>query len=61
MASDIAFDRVNEALGVGAEMIVSACPSCKNSLNQAAARARKEKKGKVKVMDLTELVASRLA
>jgi glycolate oxidase subunit GlcD len=61
MSADIAFDRVKQALAVGADTIVSACPSCKNSLNQGAARARKEKLGKVKVMDLTELVAQRLA
>lgn len=61
LALDIAYDRVLQAVEVGADTIVSACPSCKNSLNQGAARARKEKKGKVKVMDLTELVAMRLA
>lgn len=61
MSGDIAFERVLQAVGVDAGAIVSACPSCKNSLNQGAARARKEKKGKVKVMDLTELVASKLA
>ncbi|MEW5723478.1 MAG: FAD-linked oxidase C-terminal domain-containing protein, partial [Thermodesulfobacteriota bacterium] len=60
LAGDIAFERVKQALGVGADTIVSACPSCKNSLNQGAARARKDKVGKVKVMDLTELVAQRL-
>lgn len=61
LSGDIAFERVSQALGLGADVIVSACPSCKNSLNQGAARARKEKKGKIKVMDLTELVSSRLA
>ena len=61
LSGDIAYDRVLQAVGVEAEVIVSACPSCKNSLNQGAARARKEKKGKVKVVDLTELVAQSLA
>jgi glycolate oxidase len=60
LASDIAFDRVKQALDLRADAIVSACPSCKNSLNQGSARARKEKIGKIRVMDLTELVASRL-
>ena len=58
---DIALDRIKQAIAVGADTVVSACPSCKNSLNQGAARARKEKIGKVKVMDLTELVSGRLA
>ena len=61
LSLDIAYDRVLQAVGVGADVIVSACPSCKNSLNQGAARVRKEKKGKVKVMDLTELVSKALA
>jgi glycolate oxidase len=61
LSGDIAFDRVLQGAKVGADTVVSACPSCKNSLNQGAARARKEKRGKVKVMDLTELVAGRLA
>ena len=58
---DIALARIKQAIAVGADTVVSACPSCKNSLNQGAARARKEKLGKVKVLDITELVAGRLA
>lgn len=61
LSAEIAYDRVLQAINAGAEAIVSACPSCKNSLNQGAAKARKEKMGKIKVMDLTELVAQRIA
>ncbi len=61
MAGEIGYKRLLSAIGLGADMIVSACPSCKGSFNQAAARARKEKKAKIKVMDITELVVSRLA
>jgi glycolate oxidase len=61
MAGDIGYKRLLSAVALGADIIVSACPSCKGSFNQAAARARKEKKAKIKVMDITELVASRLA
>ena len=61
LGGDIAFERIKSAIAQGADTVVSACPSCKNSLNQAAARARKQKLGKVKVLDITELVASRLA
>jgi glycolate oxidase len=50
-----------EAIELGAEVIVSACPSCKSSFQQAAARLRKEKKGRLKVMDITELVGEALA
>jgi glycolate oxidase len=60
LGGDIAFERIKQAIALGAEAVVSACPSCKNSLNQAASRARKEKVGKIKVLDITELVAARL-
>jgi len=61
LSQDIALERVKEALSVGAEVITSACQSCKSNLNQGAARARKEKLGKVKVQDITELVVKALA
>ncbi len=61
LASDIGYKRLISAIDLGADAIVSACPSCKGTFNQAAAKARKEKKGKIKVLDVTELVASALA
>lgn len=61
LSGNIAYSRALEALEVGADVIVSACPACKSNLNLAAARIRKEKKGKLKVMDITELVADALA
>jgi glycolate oxidase len=61
LSGEIAYKRILEALDVGAEVVVSACPSCKSNLQVAAARLRKEKKGRIKVMDITELVAEALA
>lgn len=61
LAGDIGYKRLLSAVDLGADVIVSACPSCKGSFNQAAARARKERKAKIKVMDIMELVANRLA
>jgi glycolate oxidase len=55
LSKDIAYKRIQEALSVGAEIVVSGCPACKANLKLAADRARKEKKGKLKVMDLTEV------
>lgn len=60
LSSDIALRRVKEALSVGAEVIVSSCPSCKANLKIAADRARKEKLGKVQVMDINELLVRTL-
>jgi glycolate oxidase len=61
LAGEIGYKRVLSAVALGADAIVSACPSCKGTFNQSAARARKEQQGKIKVLDITELVASRLA
>ncbi len=61
LSQDIAYNRVLQAMEVGADVIVSACPSCKSNLTQGAARLRKEKKGKIKVRDITEMIASSLA
>ncbi len=61
LSGDIAYKRILEALDIGAEVVVSACPSCKSNLQVAAARLRKEKKGKIKVMDITELMAEAIA
>ncbi len=61
LSGEIAYKRILEALAVGAEVVVSACPACKSNLQLAAARLRKEKKGRIKVMDITELVAEALA
>lgn len=61
MSLEISYKRVQQAAGIGAETIVSACPACKANLQTAAARLRKENKTRIKVMDLTELVADALA
>jgi glycolate oxidase len=61
LSGEIAYQRALEALEVGADTVVSACPACKSNLQLAAARLRKEKKGRLKVMDITELVAEAIA
>jgi glycolate oxidase subunit GlcD len=61
MSSEIAYKRVQQASDIGADTIVSACPACKSNLQLAAVRLRKEKKGRIKVLDITELVAEALA
>ena len=61
MSLDIAYKRIQQANSVGAEVVVSACPACKANLQLGAARLRKEKKGRLKVMDITELVGEAMA
>jgi len=57
LSSTLAYKRITEALDIGADTVISACPACKSNLHVAAARLRKEKKGRIKVMDITEVVA----
>lgn len=57
LSSALAYKRITEALDVGADMVISACPACKSNLHVGAARLQKEKKAWIKVMDITEVVA----
>ena len=61
LSSTLAYKRIREASDIGADMVVSACPACKSNFHVAAARLRREKKGRVKVMDITEVVAQSIA
>ena len=56
LSGEVAKQRILEAGQIGAEIVVSGCPSCKSNLQVAASRLRKEGKVKIKVMDITELV-----
>ena len=55
----INFDRTNEAIGTGSEIIAAACPFCNTMLTDGVKNAEKE--GMVKVMDVAELIAASLA
>jgi glycolate oxidase len=60
MSSDIAVERVRQAIELGAEVITSTCPTCKDNLAMAVVRLRGEGDPgakRMKVMDLTELLA----
>jgi len=55
----INFERTNEAIGTGANIIASACPFCNTMLTDGVKHAEKEEQ--VKVMDVAELIAASLA
>jgi len=57
MAIKMAAERVRDALAVGAEIIVSGCAACKDNLRKGAKAIPKEERGKIKFMDITEIVA----
>ncbi len=56
MANLAGADRIAEAEGTGAEVIVSACPACVMQLQ----RSRQRAKSRLKVVDLTELLYSQI-
>ncbi len=60
LAVEMAAERVRDALAVGAEIIVSGCSACKDNLRKGARAIPKEERGKIKVMDITEIVAQNM-
>jgi len=56
----LAENRVAQAMDLGAEVIVSACPSCKSNLRLGAAKVGKERRQRIQVMDITEVLAAAL-
>lgn len=57
VSEDIAQRRLAQAMGTGAEAIISSCQQCKRTLLQAARKTRT----RVKVLDVTELVWQAMA
>jgi len=60
MAVDIAAERIRDALAVGADIIVSGCAACKDNLRKGAKAIPKGERGKIKIMDITEIVAQNM-
>lgn len=57
LAVEMAAARVRQAIDVGAEIIVSGCPACKDNLRKGARTFPREERGGIKVMDIVEVVA----
>ncbi|HDI79306.1 MAG TPA: hypothetical protein ENF54_06680, partial [Desulfobacteraceae bacterium] len=57
-ATEMAKQRVEDAIEVGAEVIVSGCAACKDNLRKGAKAIPKEERGKIKIIDITEIVSS---
>jgi Fe-S oxidoreductase len=50
------FERTNEAISTGAQVIAAACPFCNTMLTDGVKNAEKE--SETKVMDIAELIAA---
>jgi glycolate oxidase len=57
VAADIAKRRLREAIGLGADIVVTSCPACKANFSAVLADIKKETGKKLKIMDLTDIAA----
>ena len=60
MAVQMASVRVKDAIDIDAEIIVSGCSACKDNLRKGLKAIPKEERPKMKIMDITEIVANAL-
>jgi len=60
LARTMGAQRVGDALAVGADLIVSGCTACKNNMRKGARLLPKDERNKLKVMDITEVIANAL-
>ncbi len=58
MAVQMASVRVKDAIDIDAEIIVSGCSACKDNLRKGLRAIPKEERPKMKIMDITEIVAN---
>ena len=58
MAVEMASERVRDAIDIDAEIIVSGCAACKDNLKKGLKAIPKEERPKMKIMDITEIVAN---
>lgn len=56
----IASERLDDAVSTGANVLVSACQQCERTLMGAARKHDAARKARMKIMDVTELVAQQL-
>ncbi len=60
LAIDISKERIREAMETGAEILTTSCPFCLGNLTDAYETLELEEKEKIKVMDILDLIASKI-
>ena len=60
LAAKMAAQRIQDAFAVEAEVLVSACPACKDNLRKGLKHIPKAQRQKLKIMDLVEVVSAAL-
>jgi heterodisulfide reductase subunit D len=61
LVPQVASERLDDAVGTGANVLVSACQQCERTLMGAARKHDGAHKARMKVMDVVEVVAQQLA
>jgi glycolate oxidase len=56
LSDQIALDRVREAISTGADLLVTACPTCEQTLKKAAATLSERGEGEITVRRIADLV-----
>ncbi|MHA2184962.1 MAG: heterodisulfide reductase-related iron-sulfur binding cluster [Promethearchaeota archaeon] len=60
LALKISIERIYEAIETGANILTTSCPFCIGNLKDAYNRLQPEDQGKIKVIDLIDLIASKI-
>ena len=60
LSVQMASQRIRDAFAVEADVLVSACPACKDNLRKGMKNIPKGERRKLKIMDLTEVVSAAL-
>ena len=58
LAAEMAAAKVMDAAETGAEIIVSGCSTCKDNMRKGVKTIPKDERPKIKLMDITEIVAN---
>jgi heterodisulfide reductase subunit D len=60
LALNISKERIKEAIETGAKILTTSCPFCIGNLSDAYESLESEEKNKIKVIDILDLIASKL-
>jgi glycolate oxidase len=58
LSSEIARSRVLEGIGLGVDVIASACAMCKDNLKKGLSKIDRSERGRLRIMDVLEVVAA---
>ena len=60
IAGQMGAERVRDALATGADLVVSGCATCKDNLKKGARTIPRDERGRIKILDITEIISNAL-